>query len=115
MRRRQSRLLGLLGRLVVLVVVGYATGGVLNLSAERLARRPEPAGFARGLVQGALMPCTLPGVWLGQDVELYSGRNSGLPYKRGYTLGVSLCGALFFGLLYRRLGLLRGRERPPSP
>ena len=55
------------------------------------------------------MPCMLPALAIGKDVFLYAPSNEGRPYKLGYTLGVNLCGARFFGLLYRQAGL----RRPP--
>jgi len=100
----------LLLRLLVLAGIAYGTGVILNRTAERLARNPELAGFSRGLLQGALMPCTLPTLLVGHDVALYTEHNNGLPYKRGYTLGVTVCGAVFFGLFYRRLSRLRRRS-----
>jgi hypothetical protein len=96
-------------RLLVLAGIAYGTGWFLNRTADRLSRNPEPAGFSRGLLQGALMPCTLPALLVGHDVAIYTERNNGLPYKRGYTLGVTACGAVFFGMLYRRLRRLRQR------
>jgi hypothetical protein len=95
-------------RLVLLAGLAYGAGVVLNRTAARLSRSPERAGFSRGLLEGALMPCTLPTLLVGHDVTIYTESNSGLPYKRGYTLGVTLCGAVFFGLFYRRLRRLRG-------
>jgi hypothetical protein len=93
-------------RLLLLAGLAYGAGALLNRTAERLSRSSEPAGFSRGLLQGALMPCTLPTLVVGHDVVLYSERNNGLPYKRGYTTGVTMCGAVFFGLFYRRLSRL---------
>ena len=75
-----------------------------------------PAGFARGLLHGALMPCAMPQLLLGNDVPIYALRNTGVPYKLGYTVGVNVCGALFFGLLYRRLNRhLRTRAQKTGP
>jgi hypothetical protein len=106
----RHRVIASLLRLVLLVGIAYLTGVVLNRLADRLSQRPEPADFPRGLLQGALMPCTLPALLLGHDVVLYTDRNNGLPYKRGYTLGVTVCGAVFFGLFYARLSRLRRRS-----
>ena len=62
-----------------------------------------PAGFGRGVVQGALMPCALPNLLVGNDVVIYAPKNTGLTYKLGYTVGVNACGALFFGFFFWRL------------
>jgi hypothetical protein len=100
-------------RFVGVVATAFLVGWVLNRTAVTLEKRPEPAGFVRGVVQGALMPCTLPALLLGHDVAIYTCHNNGVPYKRGYTVGVNLCGAVFFGLLYRRIN--RWRHRLASP
>lgn len=83
---------------VVAVVIGTLTGVI----ARHEKQRSTPAGFAAGLVHGAAMPCMLPALVLGHDAFVYAGLNQGHSYKLGYTLGVNLCGAVFFGLLYRR-------------
>ena len=57
-------------------------------------------GFTAGIAHGALMPCGFPMLLAGQDLPIYAERNSGRTYKLGYTLGVNLCGALFFGSVY---------------
>lgn len=73
------------------------------------ARRTEPAGFGRGLLHGAAMPLAWPGLLAGRDATIYADRNTGRTYKLGYTLGVNVCGALFFGWSYRRISRLRRR------
>jgi hypothetical protein len=99
--------LRLIPRIVVVLALAYGIGLALNRISTAMDQRPEPAGFARGAIQGALMPCTLPTLLMGHDVTIYSTHNNGVFYKLGYTVGVNLCGALFFGLLYRRLARLR--------
>jgi hypothetical protein len=94
-------------RIALILLVAYGIGLSLNRLSTALDQRPQPAGFARGAIQGALMPCTLPTLLMGHDVTIYSANNNGVFYKLGYTVGVNLCGALFFGLLYRRLSRLR--------
>ena len=103
--RRRSR--PALIRLVYLVLLATCIGWGLNRIGRTLERRPEPAGFGRGLIQGALMPMALPNLLVGSDVIIYSDRNDGVPYKLGYTLGVNACGAFFFGLLYFRISRWR--------
>ena len=53
------------------------------------------------------MPMALPNLLIGNDVTIYSARNTGLPYKLGYTVGVNMCGALFFGVFFVRLSQWR--------
>jgi hypothetical protein len=97
-RSWQRRFTGVALFLVLAFLVGR---GVQQLGA-RFAARPEPAGFARGVVQGALMPMALPNLILGRDVIIYAERNTGVGYKLGYTLGVNVCGLIFFGFFFRR-------------
>ena len=49
------------------------------------------------------MPMALPNLLVGRDVSIYSPNNTGVPYKLGYTAGVNVCGAIFFGFFYWRL------------
>jgi hypothetical protein len=53
------------------------------------------------------MPMALPTLLVGIDVPIYAERNTGVPYKLGYTLGVTACGAVFFGLTFARLARWR--------
>jgi hypothetical protein len=64
------------------------------------------------MLQGALMPMALPNLALGRDIPIYSLNNTGVRYKLGYTAGVNVCGAFFFGLLFWRLN--RWRARAPA-
>ncbi|HKI69898.1 MAG TPA: hypothetical protein VKA67_09940, partial [Verrucomicrobiae bacterium] len=83
--------------------IGLAVRHVLG----KLDRGKGPAGFGRGVVQGALMPCALPNLLVGNDVVIYAQKNTGLSYKLGYTVGVNACGALFFGFFFWRLNRWR--------
>jgi hypothetical protein len=96
-------LLKVLRRLVFLIALGFAIGWVLNRAEAALERRAEPAGFMRGVVQGALMPMALPNLVFGNDVAIYSVHNTGRTYKLGYTLGVNTCGLIFFGFFFWRV------------
>lgn len=113
--RRLSRILL---RVVLAVVVTVMFGRVLQYSVTLSQREGRIPGFRAGVAHGALMPCGLPMLLVGHDLPVYAERNTGRTYKLGYTLGVNLCGALFFGSVYWRLGRLRklAREwqgRPP--
>ncbi len=89
------------------VVLAFMIGAVLNRVAASLEHDACPAGFGRGLLQGALMPMALPNLLVGRDVSIYAATNTGVKYKLGYTAGVNACGALFFGLLYWRVSRWR--------
>jgi cyanate permease len=97
-------------RRILTVLVAAALVGITmrHLSAV-LERNPQPAGFLRGMLQGALMPCALPNLLVGNDVTIYAPHNTGLTYKLGYTFGVNACGAVFFGLCFWRLNRWRKR------
>ncbi len=99
-----------LTRLVCILLLAFVIGWILNQTAQQLDRGNRPAGFVRGLVQGALMPASMPNLAIGHDVVIYAVNNTGVFYKLGYTMGVNVCGALFFGLFYWRLK--RWRNRP---
>jgi uncharacterized transporter YbjL len=101
----------LLLRLAVLVCLAALLGWFLNHAAAQMQKTARPAGLARGMLQGALMPMALPNLLVGKDVTIYSENNTGVAYKLGYTAGVNLCGAIFFGLLYFRLRKLRNWTR----
>jgi hypothetical protein len=95
------------GRLIGFLLLATLIGWTLNRISNSLERSSQPAGFSRGMLQGALMPMAMPNLLVGRDIIIYSTRNTGLPYKLGYTLGVNMCGALFFGFFFWRLNQLR--------
>jgi hypothetical protein len=92
----------------VLLIAFFLGYGMRHLSAA-LERSAAPAGFARGLLQGALMPCALPLLLVGKDISIYNENNTGVSYKLGYTSGVNACGAVFFGFFFLRLNRWRKR------
>ena len=94
-------------RISSFLLIAAIIGGILNQVASSLDRNAHPAGFTRGMLQGALMPMSLPNLLVGRDVTIYSQNNTGVTYKLGYTTGVNACGALFFGVVFWRLGRLR--------
>jgi hypothetical protein len=89
--------------LLVAVVMGCVTRGFMAASE----RDPGPAGFGRGVLHGALMPCALPSLLAGRDMPIYAERNTGRTYKLGYTVGVNGCGAIFFGVFFWRVSKWR--------
>jgi uncharacterized membrane protein YraQ (UPF0718 family) len=94
-------------RVVSFLLVAIVIGGVLNRVAASMDQSARPAGFGRGVVQGALMPMSLPNLLAGRDITIYSAKNTGVGYKIGYTTGVNACGALFFGIVFWRFSRLR--------
>ncbi len=95
---QRQTLFTILRRIAVVIVLTIAFTAVLN----RPVAPNHAAGFARGLVDGAIMPGALPPLLFGRDVSIYAAHNTGRTYKLGYTAGVNGCGALFFGVIYWR-------------
>jgi hypothetical protein len=93
----------LLVKIASVLVVAATIGFILNHLASSLERTGRPAGFSRGLVQGALMPMAMPNLMVGRDITIYAAQNTGRLYKLGYTMGVNVCGAIFFGLFFWRV------------
>lgn len=108
-RSRVPFLLMVLRRVALLVVLGFVIGWVLNRAEAALEKRHEPAGFIHGIVQGALMPITMPNLIIGNDVTIYAATNTGRTYKIGYTLGVNTCGLIFFGFFFWRVRRMKLR------
>ena len=98
-------------RLVAIFIIAFIVGWLLNRIEAAMERSAQPAGFARGLVQGALMPMAMPNLFVGHDISIYSLNNTGITYKLGYTAGVNICGAIFFGLTFWRVSKLRAIAR----
>src|SRR5437868_1112442 len=94
-------------RVCLVLLTAAAVGWTLNLIEVSLEHSAKPAGFSRGIIQGALMPMSLPNLLVGKDVTIYSQNNTGLSYKVGYTAGVNSCGALFFGFFFWRVNRWR--------
>ena len=90
-------------RIAGIVLFAMAVDWVLTRVAAELERSSRPAGFVRGMVQGALMPMSMHNLLVGKDITIYSVNNTGLPYKVGYTAGTNSCGAIFFGLFFWRV------------
>jgi hypothetical protein len=94
-------------RIGLFLLVALLIGFLLNHVAASLESNARPAGFSRGIVQGALMPMAMPNLLVGRDVTIYSQNNTGVTYKLGYTAGVNGCGAIFFGVLFWRVNRFR--------
>ena len=100
----------LAARLFGYLLLAASIGWLLNHFAAAPEKSSRPAGFYRGVFQGALMPAALPNLLIGKDVAIYAQNNTGLSYKLGYTVGVNGCGALFFGFFYWRISRWRKRN-----
>jgi hypothetical protein len=94
-------------RLASFLLLAALIGAILNRVSTSLDHSARPAGFVRGVLQGALMPMSLPNLLAGRDITIYSQNNTGVTYKIGYTSGVNGCGALFFGVVFWRFNKLR--------
>jgi len=104
----------IVSRMATFLAVAAVIGFTLNHVAASLERSAHPAGFARGVLQGALMPMSMPNLLVGRDVAIYSQNNTGVSYKLGYTTGVNACGALFFGVVFWRFNKLRRAPNIPN-
>lgn len=99
----------ILQRTISILLVAFVLGYGMRHASAVLERSRAPAGFCRGMLQGALMPCALPNLLMGNDVSIYNVNNTGVSYKLGYTCGVNGCGAIFFGLFFLRVNRWRKR------
>ena len=104
---RNRPLWKLMLRLALLMLLAVAIGTALNKVSAALERSSRQAGFSQGVLQGALMPMSLPNLLVGHDVTIYSQNNTGVTYKLGYTTGVNGCGAIFFGFVFWRFSRWR--------
>jgi len=106
------RIGGIIYRVAFLLLLAFLIGLVLNKISATFEHDTRPAGFMRGMFQGALMPMSLPNLLVGKDVSIYSIHNTGTRYKLGYTVGTNTCGAIFFGVFFWRFSRWR---RPAGP
>jgi hypothetical protein len=97
----------ILKRVLSFLIVAACVGILVRHTSATLSKSTAPAGFVRGMLQGALMPGALPNLLVGNDVTIYAANNTGLTYKLGYTFGVNACGAIFFGFFFWRVGRWR--------
>ena len=102
-----SRRRVILKRILSFLIVAACVGIFMRHMSDTLSKHTEPAGFVRGLLQGALMPGALPNLVVGNDVMIYAPNNTGRTYKLGYTCGVNACGAIFFGWFFWRVSRWR--------
>ncbi len=96
-------------RVLFILVLATLIGRTLNVIARSMESNSQPAGFGHGMIQGALMPMSMPNLLVGKDITIYAQNNTGVSYKLGYTAGVNGCGALFFGMFFWRVSRWRKR------
>jgi hypothetical protein len=97
-------------QIAIFLIIAAVVGWALNRISVSLERSQQPAGLARGMLQGALMPMSMPNLLVGNDVTIYARNNTGLTYKLGYTLGVNVCGLFFFSFFFWRVRSWRRRR-----
>jgi Mg/Co/Ni transporter MgtE len=97
---RPAWLAGLRKRALRLVILGLVLTIFYSWAVPRFHPREGPAGFAYGVLHGAIMPMALPALATGQDVVIYAEQNTGRTYKLGYTIGINLCGLVVFGTAF---------------
>ena len=98
-------------RTLTIAAVAITLGWFVQRSSALLDRDASPAGFARGMLHGAIMPMAMPNLLIGQEVTIYAPSNTGRLYKLGYTAGVNACGLLFFGYFFWRVNRARKEFR----
>lgn len=93
------------------VCIALLIGFLFRLTTPKSDQPEDAAGFAIGVLHGAMMPASMPSLVMGVDVPIYASNNAGIPYKLGYTVGVNACGALFFGLLFFQFMKLKRQKK----
>jgi hypothetical protein len=101
----------ILWRIFMILLVGTIFSYITTSITSKSKSGSHPAGFLRGVMNGAMMPCALPNLLLGRDVPIYAEENTGRTYKLGYTTGVNGCGALFFGIFFWRINRWQKRMK----
>jgi hypothetical protein len=91
-----------LRKAITMAIVTTVFAYVYDWASPWAFPKDPPAGFARGMLHGALMPIALPSLVMGKDVPIFSANNVGRFYKIGYIVGINVCGLAFFGPLFWR-------------
>jgi len=92
----------LLRKAVTVAVVTIIFGWLYSWASPWAYASRSPAGFAYGLLHGAMMPLSLPSLVIGRDITIYDLDNCGRFYKIGYICGVNICGIVFIGPIFWR-------------
>jgi len=89
-------------KVATMIVVTVIFGWLYGWASPWAYAEKQPAGFAFGLLHGAMMPLSLPSLVIGKDVPIFAPNNTGRVYKIGYICGVNVCGLFFIGPLFWR-------------
>ena len=89
-------------KITTLAFVTIVFGWLYSWASPRAFPQDHAAGFGYGILNGALMPLSLPSLLIGRDVQIYHPVNTGRTYKIGYICGVNICGLAFLGPLFWR-------------
>ena len=87
-------------KIIALTTLGLALGFTQGWASSRYYGPKHVAGFHFGVLHGILMPATLPGLLMGNDLPIYAPNNAGRPYNIGFILGINFCGTVFFGISF---------------
>ena len=101
-RNHRALLKFLLRKAVTVAIVTLVFGWLYSWASPWAYASRQPAGFAYGLLHGAMMPLSLPSLVIGRDVTIYDLDNCGRMYKIGYICGVNICGIVFIGPIFWR-------------
>lgn len=104
--KTRARIKFILRKAATIIVVTVVFGWLYGWAAPWAFASKQPAGFAYGMLHGAMMPLSLPSLVVGRDVPIYAPENIGRIYKIGYICGVNICGIIFIGPIF-------WRPRPP--
>ena len=98
-------------KFILLTILSVSMGVAQGWAAARTYKPTYEAGFETGLLHGILMPAALPGLVMGQPLQIYAPHNSGNPYNIGFILGINACGTVFFGIAFwQRRGARQGKS-----
>jgi hypothetical protein len=100
--KKNSLIKFLLRKAAVVAVVTLIFGWLYAWASPWAFAGTQPAGFAFGMLHGAMMPLSLPSLVMGKDVPIYDPNNLGRLYKIGYICGVNICGIVFIGPIFWR-------------
>lgn len=101
-KRKTELVKMILRKVVTLAIVTLVFGWLYGWASPWAFSAERPAGFAYGLLHGAMMPLSLPSLVIGKNVSIYDDNNLGRIYKIGYICGVNICGLIFIGPLFWR-------------
>lgn len=75
--------------LMILLMAGFITYGVVYIGAPSEAVDCQPQGFVAGLFHGLVSPILLLMSIFGENYAMFALCNTGWTYELGYLLGIS--------------------------